>query len=117
MEPATALADWSQNNNEIGDARVGAKANIGAGTITCNYDGYGKYHTDIGAGAFIGSNSSLVAPVRVGDGAMVGAGSVVTSDVPGDAMAVARGRQKSFDGWAARFRDKKAAEKAAKTKG
>ncbi|MBL8574758.1 MAG: bifunctional UDP-N-acetylglucosamine diphosphorylase/glucosamine-1-phosphate N-acetyltransferase GlmU, partial [Hyphomicrobiaceae bacterium] len=65
----------------IGDARVGAKANIGAGTITCNYDGFGKYHTDIGAGAFIGSNSSLVAPVSIGDGAIVGAGSVVTTDV------------------------------------
>ncbi|HYD70817.1 bifunctional UDP-N-acetylglucosamine diphosphorylase/glucosamine-1-phosphate N-acetyltransferase GlmU [Azospirillum sp.] len=98
----------------IGDARVGAKANIGAGTITCNYDGFGKYHTDIGAGAFIGSNSSLVAPVKVGDGAIVGAGSVVTTDVEGDAMAVARGRQQAYPGWAARFRERKRAEKAKK---
>jgi len=98
----------------IGDARVGAKANIGAGTITCNYDGFGKYHTDIGAGAFIGSNSALVAPVKVGDGAIVGAGSVVTTDVEGDAMAVARGRQQAYPGWAARFRERKRAEKAKK---
>jgi bifunctional UDP-N-acetylglucosamine pyrophosphorylase/glucosamine-1-phosphate N-acetyltransferase len=88
----------------IGDARVGAKANIGAGTITCNYDGFGKHHTEIGAGAFIGSNSSLVAPVSIGAGAIVGAGSVVTRDVPADALAVARGRQQDHDGWAGRFR-------------
>ncbi len=88
----------------IGDARVGAKANVGAGTITCNYDGFGKYHTDIGAGAFIGSNSALVAPVKIGDGAMVAAGSVVTRDVEADALAVARGRQESVAGYAARFR-------------
>jgi len=100
----------------IGDARVGAKANIGAGTITCNYDGYFKHHTDIGAGAFIGSNTALVAPVRVGDGAMVAAGAVVTADVPADGLAVARGRQTVREGWAARFRDAKAAEKAASKK-
>ncbi len=88
----------------IGDARVGAKANVGAGTITCNYDGFGKYHTDIGAGAFIGSNSALVAPVKIGDGAMVAAGSVVTKDVEADALAIARGRQESVAGYAARFR-------------
>ncbi|HEY0837050.1 MAG TPA: bifunctional UDP-N-acetylglucosamine diphosphorylase/glucosamine-1-phosphate N-acetyltransferase GlmU [Azospirillum sp.] len=99
----------------IGDARVGAKANIGAGTITCNYDGFGKHHTDIGAGAFIGSNASLVAPVTVGDGAIVAAGSVVTTNVEGDAMAVARGRQQAYPGWAARFRERKRAEKAKKT--
>lgn len=93
----------------IGDARVGTKANVGAGTITCNYDGFGKYHTDIGAGAFIGSNTALVAPVSVGDGAIVGAGSVVTGDVPADALAVARGRQETREGWAARFRALKAA--------
>ncbi len=89
----------------IGDARIGAKANIGAGTITCNYDGFGKYRTDIGAGAFIGSNSSLVAPVKIGDGAFVASGSVVTDDVEENAMAVARGRQANKPGWAKQFRD------------
>lgn len=88
----------------IGDAIVGEKANVGAGTITCNYDGYFKYQTRIGAGAFIGSNSSLVAPVNIGDGAIVGAGSVVTKDVSADALAVARGAQAEKQGWAARFR-------------
>jgi bifunctional UDP-N-acetylglucosamine pyrophosphorylase/glucosamine-1-phosphate N-acetyltransferase len=88
----------------IGDADVGPRTNIGAGTITCNYDGFGKYPTKIGANAFIGSNSALVAPVTIGEGAIVGAGSVVTSDVPADALAVARGTQQNRDGWAARFR-------------
>lgn len=98
----------------IGDARVGTKANIGAGTITCNYDGFGKYHTDIGAGAFIGSNSALVAPVKVGDGAIVGAGSVVTRDVPVDALVTARGDEQVKHGWAARFRAAKLKAKAKK---
>lgn len=88
----------------IGDARVGKNANIGAGTITCNYDGYFKYHTDIGEGAFIGSNSALVAPVTIGDGAIVGAGSVVTMAVDADALAIARGKQRALGGWAANFR-------------
>ena len=88
----------------IGDARVGAEANIGAGTITCNYDGYRKFVTEIGAGAFIGSNSSLVAPVRIGDGAYVGSGSVITKEVHADALAVARGHQMQKDGWAKSFR-------------
>lgn len=88
----------------IGDASIGERANVGAGTITCNYDGYFKYQTRIGAGAFIGSNSSLVAPVNIGDGAIVGAGSVVTKDVATDALAVARGNQAEKQGWAARFR-------------
>jgi bifunctional UDP-N-acetylglucosamine pyrophosphorylase/glucosamine-1-phosphate N-acetyltransferase len=88
----------------IGDARVGAGANIGAGTITCNYDGIAKHHTDIGAGAFIGSNSSLVAPVKIGDGAYVGSGSVVTTNVPADALAVARAVQTVKEGWAKRLR-------------
>ncbi|MBI3505837.1 MAG: bifunctional UDP-N-acetylglucosamine diphosphorylase/glucosamine-1-phosphate N-acetyltransferase GlmU [Proteobacteria bacterium] len=101
----------------IGDARIGAKANIGAGTITCNYDGYEKFHTDIGVGAFIGSNSALVAPVKIGDGALVGAGSVVTQDVPADALVVARGPAKTVPGWAKDFRERRAAEKAAKKKG
>jgi len=91
----------------IGDARVGAGANIGAGTITCNYDGFGKYRTDIGAGAFIGSNSALVAPVTIGAGAYVGSGSVVTKDVEPDALAVARGRQANVPGWAKAFRERK----------
>jgi bifunctional UDP-N-acetylglucosamine pyrophosphorylase/glucosamine-1-phosphate N-acetyltransferase len=90
----------------IGDARVGAGTNIGAGTITCNYDGFGKYKTDIGAGAFIGSNSSLVAPVKIGDGAYIGSGSVVTADVEADALAVGRGRQMVKPGWAKAFRER-----------
>ncbi len=88
----------------IGDARVGPKANIGAGTITCNYDGFGKHHTDIGAGAFIGSNSSLVAPLSIGDGAYVASGSVVTADVPADALAFGRSRQVTKEGRASRLR-------------
>jgi bifunctional UDP-N-acetylglucosamine pyrophosphorylase/glucosamine-1-phosphate N-acetyltransferase len=97
----------------VGDAEVGAKANIGAGTITCNYDGFGKYRTVIGAGAFIGSNTALVAPVTIGDGAVVGAGSVITEDVEADALAVERSEQKGIAGWAKRFRERmtrKAAE-------
>ncbi len=101
----------------VGDARIGPRANVGAGTITCNYDGFFKELTDIGADAFIGSNTALVAPVKVGDGATVGAGSVITSDVEADALAVARGRQKSIAGWASTFRKRRKAEKdAAKTK-
>jgi len=88
----------------IGDAEVGSAVNIGAGTITCNYDGFLKYSTKIGDGAFIGSNSALVAPVTIGNGAIIAAGSVITRDVSGDALAVARGRQEERSGWAARFR-------------
>jgi bifunctional UDP-N-acetylglucosamine pyrophosphorylase/glucosamine-1-phosphate N-acetyltransferase len=88
----------------IGDARVGEGANVGAGTITCNYDGIAKHRTDIGKGAFIGSNSALVAPVSIGDGAYVGSGSVITADVPADALALGRGRQVVKEGWAARLR-------------
>lgn len=88
----------------IGDATVGAGANIGAGTITCNYDGFRKFVTEIGAGAFIGSNSALVAPVKIGDGAYVGSGSVVTKEVPANALAVARGHQMVKAGWADTFR-------------
>ena len=90
----------------IGDARVGANANIGAGTITCNYDGFSKNRTDIGAGAFIGSNSALVAPVTIGDGAYIGSGSVITKPVEAGALAVARGRQETKAGWAKAFRDR-----------
>jgi len=95
----------------IGDANVGAGANIGAGTITCNYDGANKHRTDIGAGAFIGSNSALVAPVKIGDGAYVGSGSVITRDVPSDALAIGRGRQVVKQGWAARLREMRSAGK------
>jgi len=95
----------------IGDAIVGEKANIGAGTITCNYDGFGKYLTEIGPGAFIGSNSALVAPVSIGAGAIVGAGSVVTKNVAADELAIARGEQRGFAGWAARFRKSQQAKK------
>jgi bifunctional UDP-N-acetylglucosamine pyrophosphorylase/glucosamine-1-phosphate N-acetyltransferase len=86
----------------VGDAQVGAEANIGAGTITCNYDGVSKHETVIGAGAFVGTNSSLVAPVTIGEGAYVAAGSVITKNVPPGALAVARGRQETREGWAAR---------------
>ena len=97
----------------VGDAEIGAKANIGAGTITCNYDGFGKYRTVVGAGAFIGSNTALVAPVTIGAGAVIGAGSVITEDVEADALAVERSEQKGISGWAKRFRERmtrKAAE-------
>jgi bifunctional UDP-N-acetylglucosamine pyrophosphorylase/glucosamine-1-phosphate N-acetyltransferase len=97
----------------VGDARIGAKANVGAGTITCNYDGYFKDHTDIGAGAFIGSNTALVAPVKVGDGAIIGAGSVVAQDVPADALALTRGPHTVKEDWARAFRQRRGAEKAA----
>lgn len=97
----------------IGDATIGANANIGAGTITCNYDGFLKFETHIGAGAFIGSNSALVAPVTIGAGALVGAGSVITKDVEGDSLAVARGQQSNRAGYAATFRETQAAKKAA----
>lgn len=98
----------------IGDGRVGAGANIGAGTIFCNYDGYFKHQTDIGAGAFIGSNSSLVAPVKVGDGAYVASGSVVTKDVADNALAITRPEQAERPGWAAKFRAMMERRKAAK---
>jgi bifunctional UDP-N-acetylglucosamine pyrophosphorylase/glucosamine-1-phosphate N-acetyltransferase len=97
----------------VGDASVGAGANIGAGTITCNYDGFGKYKTVIGAGAFIGSNTALVAPVTIGDRAIVGAGSVITENVEPDSLAVERSEQQGIAGWARRFRERmtrKAAE-------
>ncbi|MGB0684341.1 MAG: bifunctional UDP-N-acetylglucosamine diphosphorylase/glucosamine-1-phosphate N-acetyltransferase GlmU [Magnetovibrionaceae bacterium] len=96
----------------IGDAEIGAGANIGAGTITCNYDGYNKSRTVIGKGAFIGSNSALVAPVTIGDGAIVGAGSAIARDVPADALAVTREKQLEVKGWAARFRNTQLAKKS-----
>jgi bifunctional UDP-N-acetylglucosamine pyrophosphorylase / glucosamine-1-phosphate N-acetyltransferase len=101
----------------VGDAHVGANANIGAGTITCNYDGFGKNKTEIGAGAFIGTNSSLVAPVKIGKGAYIGSGSVITRDVPDDAMAVERSPQTNREGGAKRYREIKTRGKAPKTGG
>ena len=100
----------------IGDARVGEGANIGAGTITCNYDGVSKHRTDIGKGAFIGSNTALVAPVKIGDGAYIGSGSVVTKNVPANALAIARGEQTIKEGWAKRLRQLKALGKKVKKK-
>jgi bifunctional UDP-N-acetylglucosamine pyrophosphorylase/glucosamine-1-phosphate N-acetyltransferase len=98
----------------VGDAHIGANANIGAGTITCNYDGFGKHTTEIGAGAFVGTNSSLVAPVKIGRGAYIGSGSVITRDVPDDAMAVERSQQTNREGGAKRYRDMKTRGKAPK---
>ncbi len=98
----------------VGDAHVGTNANIGAGTITCNYDGFGKHRTEIGAGAFVGSNSSLVAPVKVGNGAYIGSGSVITRDVPDDAMAVERSQQTNREGGAKRYRELKTKGKGPK---
>jgi bifunctional UDP-N-acetylglucosamine pyrophosphorylase/glucosamine-1-phosphate N-acetyltransferase len=95
----------------LGDATVGANANIGAGTITCNYNGYDKSRTEIGDGAFIGSDTALVAPVKVGAGAITAAGSVITRDVAPDALAIARGQQTEKPGWAKAFRDSKQKEK------
>jgi bifunctional UDP-N-acetylglucosamine pyrophosphorylase/glucosamine-1-phosphate N-acetyltransferase len=98
----------------IGDAHVGANANIGAGTITCNYDGFSKHKTTIGAGAFIGTNSSLVAPVKIGNGAYIGSGSVITKDVPDDALAVERSPQTNREGGAKRYREMKTRGKTPK---
>ena len=100
----------------IGDARIGRNANIGAGTITCNYDGFRKHFTDIGEGAFIGSNSALVAPVKIGDGAFVGSGSVVTRNVASDSLAVSRAKQIQKDDWANKFRIMNARIKAKESK-
>ena len=98
----------------VGDAHVGANANLGAGTITCNYDGFFKHKTTIGEGAFVGTNSSLVAPVKIGKGAYVGSGSVITKDVPDDAMAVERSPQSNREGGAAKYREMKMRAKEGK---
>ena len=90
----------------VGDAEVGGKANIGAGTITCNYDGVNKHKTTIGSGAFIGSNTALVAPVTIGDRAIIGAGSTITRDVGDDDLALARGEMKTVTGGATRLRQR-----------
>jgi bifunctional UDP-N-acetylglucosamine pyrophosphorylase / glucosamine-1-phosphate N-acetyltransferase len=126
MRPGTVLGDGAKIGNfvetkastleagvkvnhlsYIGDTEVGANTNIGAGTITCNYDGFGKYKTIIGKGAFIGTNSSLVAPVKIGAGAYIGSGSVITRDVPDDAMALERTQQTIREGGATRYREAK----------
>jgi len=100
----------------LGDAKIGDETNIGAGTITCNYDGVYKHPTTIGRRVFIGSDTALVAPVRIGDGAYVGAGSVITENVPPDALAVARGKQVNKLGWAkARRRELSAGKPRRKT--
>jgi bifunctional UDP-N-acetylglucosamine pyrophosphorylase / glucosamine-1-phosphate N-acetyltransferase len=101
----------------VGDATVGARANLGAGTVTCNYDGVFKHHTEIGEGAFIGSSSMLVAPVRIGAGAMTGSGSVITSDVPDGALALGRAKQETKPGLGKRLMDRLRALKAEKAKG
>jgi bifunctional UDP-N-acetylglucosamine pyrophosphorylase/glucosamine-1-phosphate N-acetyltransferase len=96
----------------LGDGSVGAGANIGAGTIFCNYDGFDKWETHVGEGAFIGSNTALVAPVKVGAGAYTGSGSVITKDVAADALALERSAQVEKPGWARRFREMKLAKRA-----
>jgi bifunctional UDP-N-acetylglucosamine pyrophosphorylase / glucosamine-1-phosphate N-acetyltransferase len=107
LEPGAKASHLSY----IGDAHVGEGANIGAGTITCNYDGFFKSKTVIGKGAFIGSNTALVAPVTIGDGAVVGAGSTVSKDVDADALAVTRAKHQQIDGWAKANRERKITEK------
>ncbi len=114
-----ALGEGAKVNHlsYVGDATIGARANLGAGTVTCNYDGVFKHHTEIGEGAFIGSSTMLVAPVRVGAEAMTGSGSVITSDVPDGALALGRARQDTKPGLGKRLMDRLRAAKAAKMKG
>jgi bifunctional UDP-N-acetylglucosamine pyrophosphorylase / glucosamine-1-phosphate N-acetyltransferase len=100
----------------IGDTNVGAGSNIGAGTIICNYDGFEKHHTEIGERVFVGSNSILVAPVKIGDGVNIAAGSVITAEVPTDALAISRAELQIKAGWAKKYRTIKAARKAEKAK-
>jgi bifunctional UDP-N-acetylglucosamine pyrophosphorylase/glucosamine-1-phosphate N-acetyltransferase len=106
----TTLGEGAKANHlsYLGDATIGAGANVGAGTITCNYDGHGKHPTHIAEGAFIGSNTALVAPVSVGAGAIIGAGSCVTEDVPDHALAVSRARQKTLPGKAKSIHERNA---------
>jgi bifunctional UDP-N-acetylglucosamine pyrophosphorylase / glucosamine-1-phosphate N-acetyltransferase len=133
MRPGTSLGDGARIGNfvetkaavldagvkvnhlsYIGDAHIGANSNIGAGTITCNYDGFSKHKTEIGEGAFVGTNSSLVAPVKIGKGAYIGSGSVITKDVPDDALAVERSQQTIREGGAKRYREIKTRSKKPK---
>jgi bifunctional UDP-N-acetylglucosamine pyrophosphorylase/glucosamine-1-phosphate N-acetyltransferase len=112
IKAATLEAGVKVNHlSYIGDTHIGTGANIGAGTITCNYDGFGKHQTMIGSGAFVGSNTSLVAPVKIGSRAYIGSGSVITRDVPDDALALERGQQTTREGWAKRFREMKLRKK------
>jgi bifunctional UDP-N-acetylglucosamine pyrophosphorylase/glucosamine-1-phosphate N-acetyltransferase len=110
----TRLGKGSKANHltYLGDAEIGSGVNIGAGTITCNYDGVAKHKTVIGDKVFIGSDSALVAPIVIGEGAYIGAGSTITKDVPADALAVARGRQVTKEGWAKNRRAQREARKA-----
>jgi bifunctional UDP-N-acetylglucosamine pyrophosphorylase / glucosamine-1-phosphate N-acetyltransferase len=136
MRPGTSLGDGAKIGNfvetkasvldagvkvnhlsYIGDTHIGANSNIGAGTITCNYDGFSKHKTEIGEGAFVGTNSSLVAPVKIGKGAYIGSGSVITKDVPDDALAVERGQQTIREGGAARIREIKTRDRKPKKEG
>jgi bifunctional UDP-N-acetylglucosamine pyrophosphorylase / glucosamine-1-phosphate N-acetyltransferase len=115
MKAATLEAGVKVNHlSYIGDAHVGANSNIGAGTITCNYDGFSKHKTTIGAGAFVGTNSSLVAPVKIGAGAYIGSGSVITKDVPDNAMAVERSPQTNRENGATRYRELKTGKRVPK---
>ena len=117
VEAKNAVLDAGVKVNHlsyIGDAHVGAHSNIGAGTITCNYDGFSKHRTEIGEGAFVGTKSSLVAPVKIGRGAYIGSGSVITRDVPDDALAVERTQQTNREGGAARYRELKGRAKPKK---
>jgi bifunctional UDP-N-acetylglucosamine pyrophosphorylase/glucosamine-1-phosphate N-acetyltransferase len=118
VETKAAVLDAGVKVNHlsyIGDTHIGARSNIGAGTITCNYDGFSKHKTEIGEGAFVGTNSSLVAPVKIGKGAYIGSGSVITRDVPDDALAVERSQQTIREGGAARYREIKTRGKKPKT--
>ena len=117
VEAKNAVLDAGVKVNHlsyIGDAHIGAHSNIGAGTITCNYDGFSKHRTEIGEGAFVGTNSSLVAPVKIGNGAYIGSGSVITKDVPADALAVERSQQTNREGGAKRYREMKTRGKTPK---
>lgn len=119
VELKNAIVDRGVKANHLsylGDVKIGRAVNIGAGTITCNYDGYGKYKTEIADDAFIGTNTSLVAPVSIGAGAYIGSGSVITDDVPPNALALGRGRQTVKLGWAADFRMRKLAQQASRKK-
>lgn len=117
VEVKNATLDAGSKANHltyVGDAHVGTGANLGAGTITCNYDGFNKHRTEIGKGAFVGSNTALVAPVKIGDGAFIGSGSVISRNVPADSLVVTRGPLDQRDGWAARMRKRQERAKAAK---
>ena len=108
----TTLGRGSKANHlsYLGDSTIGEKVNVGAGTITCNYDGVAKHPTIIEDGAFIGSDTQLIAPVRIGKGAYVAAGSSITTDVPADSLGIARGRQTNIEGWAKKKKQKRPEE-------